>query len=94
MVLVNFTPGARAHADYMEDDDKNFISSPDMVESVLKREETDPDGLNGHLLLMHIGAGPRRTRDHLYNHLGGMLDEIIRRGYRFVRVDELLAGAP
>lgn len=91
MLLINFTPGTRSNADYMEDDDKNFVSSPDMVRSILKKEETDPDGLNGFLLLMHVGAGPKRTKDHLYNYLGDLLDELLRRGYSFVRVDEMLA---
>jgi hypothetical protein len=39
---------------------------------------------------MHLGAGPGRTRDHLHDQLPGLLDELLRRGYRFVRVDELL----
>jgi endoglucanase len=90
MQLINYTPGARSHADYMEDDDRNYINSAEMVKTVYAKEQSDPDGLNGYLLLMHIGAGPRRTRDHLYNHLGEMLDELKRRGYGFVRVDELL----
>lgn len=91
MLLINYTPGTRSNADYMEDDDKNFVSAPDMVQSILKKEETDPDGLNGFLLLMHVGAGPRRTKDHLYDYLGALLDELRRRGYEFVRVDEMLA---
>lgn len=93
MVLINYTPSARTHADYMQDDDPKFVPATEMVQSVYKKEESDPDGLNGWLLLMHIGAGPGRTRDHLYDHLGEMLDELTRRGYKFVRVDELLQGA-
>jgi endoglucanase len=93
MVLINYTPGTRSHADYMEDSHKNFISSADMVKSVLNYEEKDPYGLNGFLLLMHIGAGPGRTRDKLYNQLGEMMDELTQRGYTFVRVDELLDTA-
>ncbi len=91
MLLINFTPGTRSNADYMEDTDKNFVSAPDMVKSILRKEETDPDGLNGFLLLMHVGAGPGRTRDHLYDYLGELLDELMKRGYHFVRVDEMLA---
>jgi peptidoglycan/xylan/chitin deacetylase (PgdA/CDA1 family) len=92
MVLINYTPGARSHADYMEDKDPKFISAPDMVKSVLDYEKNHADGLNGFMLLMHIGAGPGRTRDHLYDYLGSMVDELISRGYSFVRVDELLQG--
>jgi peptidoglycan/xylan/chitin deacetylase (PgdA/CDA1 family) len=92
MVLVNYTSGTLSHADYMLDDDPRYRTSEEMVQSVLDHERRDPDGLNGFILHMHIGAGPGRTRDHLYNHLGGLLDELARRGYSFVRVDELLSG--
>lgn len=90
MVLVNYTTGTRSHADYMLDNDPKFATSEEMVATVLKKEEEDPDGLNGWMLLMHVGAGPGRTKDHLYDHLGAMLDELMRRGYTFRRIDELL----
>lgn len=91
MVLINLTRGTRSHADYMRDDDPNFASSEVMLKSILEYETKDPDGLNGFLLLMHIGAGPDRTRDHMYNHLDELVTELKRRGYKFARVDELLA---
>ncbi len=90
MVLINLTRGTRSHTDYMQDGDPKFVPATDIVKSILDHERTDPDGLNGFLLLMHIGSGPERTRDHLYNHLGGLMNELISRGYEFVRVDELL----
>jgi peptidoglycan/xylan/chitin deacetylase (PgdA/CDA1 family) len=92
MVLVNYTPGTRSNADYMEDDDPKFVPAEVMVRSIYKVEETAPDGLNGFMLLMHIGSGPKRTKDHLYDHLGEMLDELTRRGYQFVSIPELLQG--
>lgn len=93
LTLVNLTPGTRSAADYMTDDDPHFVPAATIAASVLEAERTDPDGLSGFLLLMHLGAGPGRTRDHLSDHLPALLDELARRGYRFVRVDELLAGA-
>lgn len=93
MVLINLTRGTRTHTDYMQDDDPRYVTSKEIVDSVLEYEKKDPDGLNGFLLLMHIGAGPGRTRDHLYNHLDDMLAELKRRGYYFQRVDELLSPA-
>lgn len=90
LVLINYTPGARSHADYMEDKDPKFISAPDMVKSVMNYESNHEDGLNGFMLLMHIGAGPGRTKDHLYEYLGSMLDDLIALGYSFVRIDQLL----
>ena len=93
MVLFNFSPGTRTNADYMEDTHPKYISSEDMVKGVMAKEEKDPSGLNGFMMLIHIGAGPARTKDHLYKHMGAMIDELRRRGYGFVRVDEMLAKA-
>lgn len=93
MLLINFTEGTSSNADYLEDTAPNFISAEAIVKSILAQEErTRDDGLRGFLLLMHIGVGPDRKRDRLYEHLGALLDELSRRGYRFVRVDELLPG--
>ncbi|HPD31996.1 MAG TPA: polysaccharide deacetylase family protein [Phycisphaerae bacterium] len=91
LVLFDFTPGTRSNADYMADSDPRFVSSPRIVESILEYESSKPDGLNGFLLLLHLGAGPDRT-DKMHAHLGPLLDELARRGYRFVRVDEMLGG--
>ena len=93
MVLFNFSPGTRTNADYMEDTHPRYVTSAEMVKGVYEKEEKDPHGLNGFMMLIHIGAGPDRTRDHLYNEMGAMIDELSRRGYRFVRVDEMLAPA-
>lgn len=90
LTLINMTPGTRSHTDYMTDDDPHFTPAAQIVTSILEAERTDPDGLNGYLLLMHLGAGPRRTRDHLHDRLGALLDLLGRRGYRFVRADKLL----
>ncbi len=94
MILINLTRGTRSHTDYMEDDDPKYVPSTDIVKSILDYEQKDPDGMNGFMLLMHIGAAPGRTRDHLYKHLGKLMDELSKRGYQFVRIDELLSTAP
>jgi peptidoglycan/xylan/chitin deacetylase (PgdA/CDA1 family) len=91
MVLMNYTGGTRSNADYMQDDDPKFVSSAAMIKSILDYEKKDPDGLNGFLLLTHIGAGPGRTKDKLFNHLDELITELKNRGYSFVRVDELLS---
>ncbi|HEX6132373.1 MAG TPA: polysaccharide deacetylase family protein [Longimicrobiales bacterium] len=92
LVLFNYTPGTRSNADYMPDAHPRFISSLDIYESILEYETTDPDGLNGFLLLLHVGAGPGRT-DKMHPLLGPLIGELKRRGYSFVRVDEMLASA-
>ena len=90
MHLINFTSGTRSTADYTEDRATNFVSSRAILDSIERREKQD--GLNGYLLLLHLGAGPGRT-DKMTDHLGELIDYLQGRGYRFARVDELLAGA-
>ena len=93
LTLINFTPGTRANADYTADSDANFISSQAIFDSILNREREDADGLNGFILLLHLGSGPERT-DKFVAHFGELLDALAARGYRFVRVDELLSPQP
>lgn len=88
--LVNYTPGTLTMKDYMLDNDPRYSTSQEMVNSVYAYETKDPAGLNGFIMHMHVGAGPERTKDHLFNLLPDMLDELIKRGYSFVRVDELV----
>ena len=87
--LINFTPGTRSNADYTSEAEKNFVSSQAIYDSILKREREDPSGLNGFLLLLHIGSGPGRT-DKFHSRFGELLDTLAAKGYRFVGVDELL----
>ncbi len=89
--LVNFTPGTRSNADYtVPGEDASYVSSAEIIGSILRREEQRPSGLNGFILLMHIGTDQRRT-DKLHGHLDSLLDELGRRGYQFRR---LPAGDP
>jgi endoglucanase len=89
-VVINYTPGTRSHADYTSEADKNFTSSQVIFDSILKREQTDPHGLNGFILLLHLGSGPGRA-DKFHLRFGELLERLKVQGYVFVRVDELLA---
>lgn len=92
MVLFNFTPGTRSNADYMQDNDPHFVSSKRLYEAILSYEAAHADGLNGFLLLLHLGSGPGRT-DKMHPYVAPLLDELSKREYEFVRVDELLHDA-
>jgi hypothetical protein len=52
-------------------------------------EAKDPNGLNGFILLTHIGSGPKRT-DKFHNSIGALIIWLQSKGYQPVRVDELL----
>jgi peptidoglycan/xylan/chitin deacetylase (PgdA/CDA1 family) len=92
LTLVCHTPGTRSNADYTEEETPQFVATDAIVESILRREREDPHGLNGFMLLLHAGAGPRRA-DKFHRRFGELLDALAGRGYRFVRVDDLLSSA-
>jgi peptidoglycan/xylan/chitin deacetylase (PgdA/CDA1 family) len=85
---MNYTPGTLSHADYTTSSDKNYRSSDDIYRSIGDYEQKYPSGLNGFILLMHIGAGPKRT-DKFYHRLPQLVQWLKNKGYQFVRVDEL-----
>lgn len=89
VVVVNFTPGTSSNADYATPDMPGYLSSNEIYERILAYETHDPDGLNGFILLLHIGTAEERT-DKFYMRLGPLIEELRARGYGFVRVDELL----
>jgi peptidoglycan/xylan/chitin deacetylase (PgdA/CDA1 family) len=89
LTLINFTPGTRSNADYTGEADKNFVSSQKIFNSIVARERDAPNGLNGFILLLHIGAGPGRV-DKFHARFGELLDYLKGNGYELVRVDELL----
>jgi endoglucanase len=87
--LVNFTPGTRSNADYTTDNDKNYISSEAIMTRIREYEAKDAAGLNGFILLSHIGSGPKRT-DKFHNRVDELIAWIKSKGYEPVRIDELL----
>jgi len=89
LTLVNLTPGTRAAADYTVEKDPHFVSSQAILDSILKRESADGAGLNGFVLLMHLGSGPDRA-DKMHLRLPELLSRLQERGYAFERVDRLL----
>jgi peptidoglycan/xylan/chitin deacetylase (PgdA/CDA1 family) len=88
--LINFTPGTRSHADYTTPEMKNYVSSDNILRSIKEHEARDPAGLNGFILLLHIGVAPERT-DKFYNRLDELIKWLRRKEYQMVRVDQLLA---
>ena len=61
----------------------------EIFQSIIRFEEQNSPGLNGFLLLMHIGTDPSRT-DKLYHYLGPLIKHLKKRGYQFERIESLL----
>lgn len=87
--LINFTPGTLSNADYTTPDEKNYRSSDEIYQSIMTYEQTKPAGLNGFILLLHIGTDPKRT-DKFYHRLPQLIKYLKAKGYHFQTVKELL----
>ena len=87
--LINFTPGTRSNADYTTPNDKNYRSSEEIYNSIINYEQTKPAGLNGFILLLHIGTDPNRT-DKFYYRLPELIKYLKAKGYHFQTVEQLL----
>jgi peptidoglycan/xylan/chitin deacetylase (PgdA/CDA1 family) len=87
VTLINFTPGSGSNRDYARESDLRFVPSEKIYADILAYERKDPHGLNGFVLLIHLGSG---RKDPFHTHLAGLCDELTKRGYKFERVDRLL----
>ncbi len=87
--LINFSPGTRSNADYTYPELKNYQSSEMIYNSIINYEKIKPSGLNGFILLMHIGTDPSRT-DKFYNRLSELITYLKYKGYIFQTVKALL----
>ena len=88
--LINFTPGTRSNADYTYPEmGARYVDSKTILQSVLQYEAQSANGLNGFILLVHIGTDPRR-KDKFYRYLPQMIAALKKQGYHFSRIDELL----
>jgi peptidoglycan/xylan/chitin deacetylase (PgdA/CDA1 family) len=89
VTLINFTPGSGSNRDYAPEGDQRFVPSRRIFDDILAYDKKDSHGLNGFILLLHLGSG---RRDPFHPLLGLLCDELARRGYEFVRVDEMVGG--
>ncbi len=83
--LINFSSGTTSNADYTTPDMANYISSDSIAARIFRYESNSSNGLNGFLLLSHIGTSGKRT-DKFYHKLDGLITELKKRGYSFKRL--------
>jgi peptidoglycan/xylan/chitin deacetylase (PgdA/CDA1 family) len=90
LTLINHTGGTLSAADYtIPSMGERYRPSDEILSSILTYAREDPNGLNGFILLMHIGTHPERTEKfHLF--LPELISTLKTEGYQFKRVDELL----
>jgi hypothetical protein len=82
VTLVNFTPGTRSNADYsIPEMREHYYSSIEIYNQIMAVKESE--GLNGHIMLFHVGTDVRRT-DKFYKRLYSLLLQLKQDGYEFV----------
>lgn len=79
---VSFTPGSLSNTDASIPEMREKYFSTTEIFNKIKQVEAN-EGLNGHILLFHIGADKKR-QDKFYNRLSSLLIELSRSGYNFV----------
>jgi peptidoglycan/xylan/chitin deacetylase (PgdA/CDA1 family) len=85
--LVNYTSGTYTNGDYTTPDMPHYYSSRFILDKLLSVEASE--GLNGHILLIHLGTDDART-DKFYARLPQLIRTLRRRGYTFVPLQEAL----
>lgn len=87
-ILVNFSPGTYSNADWTTPDlGRRYVSSDTIFARILRYEEDN--GLNGFILLTHIGAHPDRP-DPFHFWMDDLISELKERGYRFTLLNKAI----
>ena len=89
--IINFTPGTLSNADYTTPDmGEKYRSSQVIYDRILTVEAKE--GLNGHLLLIHLGTDPRRTDKFYATPLRKLIQTLRQRGYTFAPLKEAVGS--
>ena len=87
--LINQSPGTLSAADYTWPALGNYRSSEEIYQSITNYNAQNKTGLNGFILLLHLGTDPRRP-DKFSLYLPQLLKWFKQQHYQLVRIDELL----
>ena len=87
--VVNFTPGTGSNADYTTPDMPNYRSSRAIYDKIMNEEKSK--GLNGHILLIHLGTDAARTDKFYDDYLEKMIKTLLKKGYVFTLLLESVA---
>lgn len=80
--VINFTPGIGTNADYTLPGMSNYVTSEILMDRLFKYEQINADGLNGAIVLIHLGTHADRS-DKFYYKLEEIIDQLTDNGYSF-----------
>ena len=88
--ILNFTPGTYSNADYTVPSMGNrYLSSDTIYNRIIRYEQNNTNGLNGFILLLHIGTDEERT-DKMYDRLDDLILDLKNKGYSFLSLKDIL----
>lgn len=70
-----------------------YHSPEDFYHKVIDLSRRPPAGINGGIILMHLGTHRKRKKDQVHFIIGKLIDTLRADGYRFVTVSELVAAS-
>ena len=80
--------------DWIPDSTTPGYRRPDEVyDKILAHARSHPHGLNGGIILMHLGTMRKSRNEQVHLILGRLIDDIAALGYRFTTVSELAAAS-
>ncbi|MCH5597468.1 polysaccharide deacetylase family protein [Niabella ginsengisoli] len=83
LAVINFTTGTGTNADYTWPQLSNYRNNDTILTRLFEAERKE--GLNGNLILIHIGTDERR-KEKLYNELGYIIERLHQSGYSIERL--------
>ena len=86
--LVNYTPGTGSGMDYTTPDLSYYRTSKAIYDRIMKEEKEH--GLNGHILLLHLGTDDARSDKFYNNYLEKLLKQLLKKGYTFRLITETI----
>jgi peptidoglycan/xylan/chitin deacetylase (PgdA/CDA1 family) len=75
--------------DWIDDRSHKYYRTADEIKARVLDFDSIDNGLKGGIILMHLGT--KRASNAASSKLGSMLDEVMAKGYRFVKVSRLAA---
>lgn len=74
--------------DWVHDEASALFKNPEDVHRAIIKKDDEKNSLNGAIVLMHLGTD--RESGQMYTMLGGLIDDLVYRGFKPVSVTKLL----
>lgn len=89
LTLVNNTYGTLTYGDYTTPDMKHYYSSEFIMNRLMRMAAEKPQGINGHILLIHLGTSEKRP-DKFYWRLEQLIGGLRALGYSFADLSKVV----